>query len=247
MKAIVIAAGSGERISKEYDNVPKALIEIHGITLLDKQISIFKKCGINEIIVIRGPNKEKFNNTEVLYVDDVKFEEHDILGSLMEAKNHIHDDVIITYSDIIFDERILKSVITKNADIGIAIRDDWKIAYKNRKLHLTSEAENVVYNENSVSLIKKNITNSTNNVGEFLGILKLSKIGSHEFVKQYDNLLNHTGKFHDSVSLKNAYLTDMIQELVEKGISVKPILVDGIWYEVDTIEDLLHVKQEIKQ
>ena len=63
--------------------------------------------SINEIIVIRGPNKEKFRNSKIIYVDDLNFEEHDILGSLMEAKNFINGDVIITYSDIIFDEQIL--------------------------------------------------------------------------------------------------------------------------------------------
>ena len=247
MKAIIIAAGSGKRISKEYANTPKALIKINGSTLLEKQISLFNKYGINEIIVIRGPNKEKFQNSKIIYVDDLNFEEHDILGSLMEAKNFINGDVIITYSDIIFDEQILEAIINKKVDIGIAVKANWRNGYKNRTLHPLSEAENVVYDNNDVSIIKKNITNSSKNIGEFLGILKLSKIGSSQFTKHYENLLkHHAGKFHNSSSLIKAYLTDMIQELIEKGISIKPILVDGNWYEIDTLEDLERVKNIFK-
>jgi len=246
MKAIIIAAGSGKRISVKYSSLPKALIKINGVTLLDRQISLLRKFQINEIIVIRGPFKEKFTTSNVTYVDDTEFFAHEILASLMEAKNYINGDVIITYSDIIFDDKILNKIINKKADIGIAIDPNWKNAYKNRKLHPISEAENVVYNDEKVSLIKKNITDSINNVGEFLGILKLTKNGSREFVRLYENLLMvHKGKFHNSYSLKKAYLTDMIQELIEKEICVKPILISGKWYEIDTIEDLQRAEEEI--
>ena len=83
--------------------------------------------------------------TDVTYVNDQKFEEHDVLGSLMEAREHIFGDVIITYSDIIFEDLILKNILQTNYDIGIAVDLDWKKAYENRKLHPISEAENVLF------------------------------------------------------------------------------------------------------
>ena len=89
MKAIIIAAGSGKRISKDFAELPKALIQVNDISIISRQISLFKKNGIDEIIVISGPGKEKFTMTDVTYVNDQKFEEHDILGSLMEAREHI--------------------------------------------------------------------------------------------------------------------------------------------------------------
>ena len=72
MKAIFIAAGEGSRMGNLTKNNPKPLIEINGKSILERQICLLQKFGINEIIVIRGPhpNRFKFN---VEYINDVKF------------------------------------------------------------------------------------------------------------------------------------------------------------------------------
>jgi choline kinase len=240
MKAIIIAAGSGKRISKDFAELPKALIQVNDISIISRQISLFKKNGIDEIIVISGPGKEKFTMTDVTYVNDQKFEEHDILGSLMEARDHIFGDVIITYSDIIFEDLILKKILQTNLDIGIAVDLDWKKAYEDRKSHPISEAENVLFdNSRNILEIRKNIQNSNLETGEFLGITKLSNNGCKLLLKRYDEIRNdNNSPFHDAKSLTKAYLVDMIQELIESKIEVKPIFISGKWCEIDTIDDL---------
>ena len=240
MKAIIIAAGSGKRISKDFAELPKALIQVNDISIISRQISLFKKNGIDEIIVISGPGKEKFTMTDVTYVNDQKFEEHDILGSLMEARDHIFGDVIITYSDIIFEDLILKKILQTNLDIGIAVDLDWKKAYEDRKSHPISEAENVLFdNSRNILEIRKNIRNSNLEIGEFLGITKLSNNGCKLLLKRYDEIRNdNNSPFHDAKSLTKAYLIDMIQELIESKIEVKPIFISGKWCEIDTIDDL---------
>jgi len=240
MKAIILAAGSGTRISKNFPALPKALIQVNNISIISRQISLFKKNGIDEIIVITGPFKEKFSMPDITCVYDQKFEEHDILGSLMEAREHIFGDIIITYSDIIFEDLILKKILQTNLDIGIAVDLDWKKAYENRKSHAISEAENILFdNSRNILEIRKNIRNSNLEIGEFLGIIKLSNNGCKLLLKRYDEIRNDKcGRFYDTKSLTKAYLTDMIQELIESKIEVKPILISGKWCEIDTIEDL---------
>ena len=240
MKAIILAAGSGKRISKDFPELPKALIQVNNNSIISRQISTFKKNGIDEIIVITSTFKEKFSTSDVTYVDDQKFEEHDILGSLMVAREHIFGDVIITYSDIIFEDLILKNILQTNYDIGIAVDLDWKKAYENRKLHPISEAENVLFdNSRNILEIRKNIQNSNLEIGEFLGIVKLSNNGCKLLLKKYDEIRNDdNGRFHDAESSTKAYLTDMIQELIDSKIEVKPIFISGKWCEIDTIEDL---------
>ena len=55
MKAIVIGAGTGKRINEFSKKSPKALLDINGKTILSRQVSLFRKNGINEIIVTTGP------------------------------------------------------------------------------------------------------------------------------------------------------------------------------------------------
>ena len=49
---------------------------------------------------------------------------------------------------------------------------------------------------------------------------------------------SHVGTFHGSPSLKQSILPDMIQELIDLGTNVKPVMVSEKWVEIDTPEDL---------
>ncbi|MBN2423906.1 MAG: nucleotidyltransferase family protein [Calditrichaceae bacterium] len=51
MKAMILAAGIGSRLRPLTDTRPKALIEINGVTLLERTISGLKSFGIGEIII----------------------------------------------------------------------------------------------------------------------------------------------------------------------------------------------------
>lgn len=241
MKAIIIAAGSGKRIGEESKNLPKYLLKVNEKTIMEHQVKVYQKHGIDQIVIITGPNKEKFTAKGFTYVEDKDYQKHDILGSLMEARKYIVGDVLVSYSDIIFDDAILSKIVGAKGDIGIAIDLEWEKSYVDRTDHTRAEAENVTLDTNqNVIEIKKNISpDPKKTIGEFLGIMKLTPRGSDIFVKKFADLeKSHTGQFHNAPSLGKAYLTDMIQELIDSQIKVTPILVSGNWCEIDTLQDL---------
>ena len=203
------------------------------------------KAGVTEVYVITGPHSEKFNIKNVKYVKDEKYEKHDILGSLMEAKKFLEKDTLVLYSDIIFELKIVEKILSSKEDISIAVDMNWEKNYKGRTEHPKSEAENVELNSNEdIIKIKKNIQNTENNVGEFLGIIKFRNMGSEVFVKKYDELIkNSNGLFHEAPSILKAYVTDMIQELIDSNIKIKPILISGKWCEIDTMQDLKNAEK----
>ncbi|WMJ73971.1 nucleotidyltransferase family protein [Cytophagaceae bacterium ABcell3] len=51
MKAMIFAAGLGTRLKPFTNNKPKALAEVNGVTLLERNIGYLKSFGINEFIV----------------------------------------------------------------------------------------------------------------------------------------------------------------------------------------------------
>ena len=241
MKAIIIAAGSAKRLSEKTKNLPKSLLDINGKTILERQICLLTNVGIREIIVITGPNVSQFDKFPFIFVRDEDFDNHDILGSLMAAKDFFNDDLIILYSDILFDEKILEQVINFVCDVGIAIDLDWEKNYENRNEHPKYEAENVLLENQKIIKIKKNIStyNADQVLGEFLGIVKLSSKGATNFAKRYNFLQKtHSGRFHEAPSLAKAFITDIIQDLIESNILVSPIIVKGKWCEIDTKQDL---------
>jgi len=240
MNAIIIASGSGKRISGDVKGLPKSLLTVNGKPIIAYQIQALKQAGIEDVIVITNTDDEKFGIENVRYVKDYSHNEHDILGSLMEAKDFLKNDVLVLYSDIIFESKILRQVLDSKGDISIAIDMTWEKMYEGRTKHPKSEAENVQLNKaKKIIKIKKNIKNENNDVGEFLGIMKFSPYGSGVFVKQYEELRKtHVGTFQQAPSVLKAYLTDMIQELVDSQIDVEAVIISGKWCEIDTNQDL---------
>jgi|TARA_B110000438_G_scaffold223948_1_gene217627 L-glutamine-phosphate cytidylyltransferase len=246
MKAIIIAAGSAKRLGDQTRELPKGLLDINGKSILERQIDLLKNNGINKIIMITGPHKEKFKFKDIQYIEDLEYEQHDVLLSLMAAKNEIKGDVITIYSDILFDEKILQQIVKSDVDIGVVTDMNWQQKYENRTEHPKSQADNVIIENNKVIQIKKNISTISERQknGEFIGIMKFSEKGSEKFVTEYNKIeKNRLSPFHDSLIFERAYLTDMIQELIDQKINVDPIIVDGNWCEIDTPQDLENAKK----
>ena len=249
MRVIIIAAGSSTRLAKETLGISKGLLKINDKPIIQIQLDLFKKNQLSNITIITGPNKEEFNFLNVNHVQDNEFQHHDVLGSLMVCKSIMDDEILTTYSDIIFNKKILGSMLDFKGDIGIAVDLNWEKNYVNRTQHPKSEADNVLMENNKILKIQKNIKDSkpTQNIGEFIGLMKLSKKGAKIFVEKFNHLIeSHKGKFHDSPSLKNAYLTDMLQELIDSGFLVEPIIISGKWCEIDTPQDLQLARKNIK-
>ena len=245
MKVIIIAAGYGSRLGNLTKTTPKGLLEINGKSILQRQIDLFYSKKIFDITIITGPHK-KFGLSDISYINDKKYDEHDVLGSLMAAKNIFHGEIITSYSDIIFEEKILDQLLNFKGDIGVPIDLDWEKYYEGRTQHPKSEADNVLLKNNQIVEIKKNIMSKNNDemIGEFLGPMVFSEHGSEIFIKQYEKLEQSIhGKFHNAPSLKKAYLTDMIQELITQNIHVDPIMINGNWCEIDTSQDLIRAEK----
>src|SRR3989344_6730984 len=240
MRVIIVAAGSSTRLGHITKNIPKGLLEVNGKSIIGRQVELYKNNGLTDIVIITGPHKEKFDFNNVAYIADENHEKHDVLGSMMVAKNYMNTDVLISYSDILFDDSILKQMLEFNDDIGIGVDMNWLQVYKNRTQHPITDADNVLINNGVVVKTRKNISECDKNIlGEFIGLIRLSANGAKMFVKLHKKLeKNHKGKFHESVSYEKAVPTDMFQELINSGIIVKPIIVSGKWREIDTPQDL---------
>mgnify|MGYP001203034113 CR=1 FL=1 len=74
MNAIILAAGEGKRLRPLTNDKPKCLVELFGKTLLEWQLSIFKKCGINDICIVTGHNSQMFRYTNVDYIKNENFD-----------------------------------------------------------------------------------------------------------------------------------------------------------------------------
>ena len=237
MKFLILAAGSGTRLGKQTEFLPKSLIRINKKTILERQLNIIKKNQKNNVLIIAGPNKEKFLEFQVDIFEDVEYKKHEQLGSLASINKIFDEDVIVIFSDIIFDEEIVKEIIKTECDFGIALDQNWREKYIERTDHPISQADLVEIKDGKIRQIKKNLQGKDNS--EFIGIVKFSSYGWKILIQLYNKLKeNHEGSFHDANGFDDAYITDIIQELIELDYNIKPIFVKGNWLEIDTPQDL---------
>src|SRR3989344_3091241 len=239
MKAIIIAAGMGTRLLHLTKDMPKCKVEVKGKAIIEHALEAFKDVGITDITIIKGFLGEqiRYYGTKSYYNTD--YAHNNILASLFYAEPELNDEILIIYSDIIFEKAILQKAIQAKGEICIVVDEDWEKNYVGRTLHPFDQAEKVYFSDNRIRRIGKHLTVNESN-GEFIGMLKLSKKGCEILKETYKDVLEKCeGKpFQHSKVLQKAYLTDMFQELIDRNYDLNPILIRGGWREIDTIEDL---------
>ena len=239
-KALIIAAGLGSRLKKHTENLPKCMLDFGGKTLLQRQLDSYKKCGIKDISLIRGYKKEKINYKGIKYFENKDYKNNNILNSIFYAEKAINGNIIISYSDILFDPSVVQRTLDSDHDISVTVDIDWRGYYVGRKDHPISEAENVIFNSNNeVQKIGKINTGSEEVHGEFIGMIKLSNLGTEIFKEHFHRLkkIYWNKPFQRAKIFQKAYLTDFIQELVDIGIKVHCVIIESGWKEIDTVED----------
>jgi len=249
-KSLIVAAGLGSRLKKHTENLPKCMLDFNGKTLLQRQVQAYNECGIKDITVIRGYKKEKINYKNLNYVTNDDYEKNNILNSIFYAEKIINGNIIISYSDILFDSNVVKRLVESDHDISVVVDIDWRGYYIGRKDHPLSEAENVIFDSNNQVLkIGKIGTQKEEVHGEFIGMIKLTNRGGEIFKENFHRLkkLYWNKPFQRAAIFQKAYLTDMIQELVDIGIKVHCVIIERGWKEIDTVEDYQKALKEFKE
>ena len=116
MQGLILAAGRGTRIGDI--GIPKCLLKINGVSIIEHQINCFKKIGINDILVICGYQSEKIKklvNQQVRFLYNPKFSETNNIYSMWIANNNLEEDFICVYGDLMFEPNILKKCLLREA------------------------------------------------------------------------------------------------------------------------------------
>ena len=126
MKAIILAAGQGTRLKKYTENLPKGMLEFQGKTIIERQLETYRSMGIDDIIVVRGFAADKINYPCAKYYENPNYATTNMVESLLMARGEFDDDMIISYSDILFSREMLQGMIQASGDFVVAVDDNWK-------------------------------------------------------------------------------------------------------------------------
>lgn len=111
-RAIIMAAGLGNRMRPVTNHTPKPMIRVNGTRMIDSVISALHKNGIYEIYVVVGYLKEQFQVLEQEYpglklIENPYYDTCNNISSLYMAREHLSDVIILDGDQFIYDETIL--------------------------------------------------------------------------------------------------------------------------------------------
>ncbi len=265
VNAIVLAAGSGKAVGPIGAEIPKAMLDLKGKSILERQVATLNAVNIKDIAVVRGFKAEKINLPNLKYYENTEYETTGEAISLLKAAAELTAPAkkdateqrrsLVLYGDILFDRALVEKLITADADIAILV--DRTLATESTKAELEGrprldlvqlatapQAGPRAISSEELPTVKKigQQIPLTDAHAEFVGMIMMTDVGARKLLEVYQRALE-TGagkRFQEAADPKRAALTDIVQALVEAkdaGIEVKAVETFKGWMEVDTFED----------
>ncbi|HEX9872700.1 MAG TPA: isocitrate lyase/phosphoenolpyruvate mutase family protein, partial [Candidatus Tectomicrobia bacterium] len=263
VRAIILAAGFEPGLLPLIEDRPKALLDIKGKSILERQVEALNSCNIKDIVVVRGYQKDKFALPNIRYYDNEHYEKNFDLASLFCAEAELRGRCLVLYGDILFDRSVLEKLLQSDKDISLVVDRAW---YDQRRDVRPDEAppkpDLVLLRdppEQGYRFLPSTADTTVAQIGqqqppeeahgEFIGMAMFSPHGTERLLQTYHRVVGsyHGGPFHEAPSLEQASLTDMLQEIIDQQQDIHAVNIYKGWMEVDTFEDYQRAWAYIKK
>ncbi len=167
MKAMILAAGLGSRLRPITDNLPKPLIDVGGVSLIERSINQLIGFGVSEFIInvsyLGDQIKESLQSidaiSKIIFIDEPF--PYGTGGALVNAKSFLgNDPFILSTADIIFDLSFHQLPSTVKAAHLVAVKNP----EHNQRGDFSMEANSVFINDgindftySGISILNPNI------------------------------------------------------------------------------------------
>lgn len=236
-KAIILAAGEGSRLRPYTEDRPKCLVEVDGKSLLDRQLEVLRSEAVESIILIGGYRAEMLERPGLELRLNAHYAETNMVWTLFCAQDDIQGEVLICYGDIVYSRDILRAVLDSEADIAVAIDLDWESYWRARNENPLDDAETLkLSDDNGILEIGQKPDSLEQIEGQYMGLMKFSGNGVQQ-LKQTFRQAAQAGNLGGK-PVENAYMTDLLQAMIDGGERLDAVLVHGGWVEIDTVDDL---------
>ncbi len=209
MKAIILAGGQATRLRPITEDLPKCMLKVGELTIIEFQINTLKDAGVLNIIIVTGFKAKLLENfiletykdtaLHFTFVFNSEYESTRAAYGLWTAREYLNEETIYLNSDLYCEKKIFEEVINHEKDSVTAIQNTpWD-----------EEEVNVVIDSNSkVEKIGKLIPEHESS-GEFIGATKLSKEFLESLISVLDDMVGRGDK--------QKFAVDAIQSVIDGG------------------------------
>ncbi|MBU1289749.1 D-glycero-beta-D-manno-heptose 1,7-bisphosphate 7-phosphatase [Patescibacteria group bacterium] len=127
MQAVILAGGKGTRLNAKTKKIPKPMIKIGFLPVLEHQINLLKRYGIKDIFILTGYLSEvienHFENKKFPGIKITCLKSDENIGPadrVKSAENYLTDDFLVFYGDVMLDMDLKKLLDFHKSKNGIA-------------------------------------------------------------------------------------------------------------------------------
>ena len=236
--ALLLAAGSGNRLQPLTDSIPKCLIEINGRPILERLIDNLCDNGFKRLVIVVGYMdhcirrfvNEYAGDLTIEFITNPLYQTTNNIYSLWLARNKIQESFLLVESDLVFESSQLEGLLYPNK-IAISRMQPWM-------------------NGTTITM------DSLNRVQAFgMGGNGYTEITRYKTVNIY-SLSDSTWRkvverleLHISSGKVNEYYEVVFKEMIADGsLSMDGVFFDPErWYEIDTPADLANAERILEE
>jgi len=253
-RAVILAAGYEPQLMPLIQDRPKTMLEIKGRTILERQVSALRGCGVRDVVVVRGYRKEQVTVSGVRFVDNDRFRETGELYSLFQAREALGKPFVLLYGDIIFEPSILEKLLRTRADVAVVVDRAFQDAYRAGLLpqggpldlvvtETPANGRRFVAPEGGSRVLRIGPEVAPDEAhGEFVGMAMFSERGATTLRAVHAELASGRAE-----GLDQASVTHILQALVDRGHAVTAVDIHKGWMEIDSFEDYRRAWAEVKR
>jgi len=239
MRVIILAAGQGSRLRPYTNDRPKCMVSLFGKPMLHRQLEVLRAAGVRDITLVGGYMADALEVDSVDVILNPRYAETNMVSTLFcaESKMLEGEDLLILYGDIIYEPKVLGSLLACDAELGISIDREWRRFWELRMDNPLDDAETLKLSDGDriVELGKK--PGGYDEVqGQYMGLIKVRADMVAKFREAW-HAMDQTATY-DGKDFENMYMTSFLQHLINQGWDVRAAFTENGWLEVDTVEDL---------
>jgi phosphoenolpyruvate phosphomutase len=234
--AVVLAATRGQGLEAVTREHPKVMLPVGDKSLLQRLVDAFKREHVHRISVVAGYKAAAINLGGIDVVHNPEYSRGGELTSLIRARDHIGEDTVITYGDLLFRQYVLRDLLERRGEI-IAVVDSAvppEDSGDYRDLAYCSRPNDHALFHEEVDLLR--IAQPPDAVeprpsGRWIGMLRVAGRGREWLLEALDQLRSRP-------NFSSLGMPDLLNELIASGRRVEALYIHGHWLDVNRMEDL---------
>jgi histidinol-phosphate/aromatic aminotransferase/cobyric acid decarboxylase-like protein len=235
-KAVILAAGVGNRLRPLTDRLPKCLVPVNGVPILVNTLTHLADSGVRETVIVVGHLKEiilerigdRFRGMKITYVESERYATTNNIYSLWLAREYLDEDALLLEADVYFERELLDSLMCAGGENHAAVvrHQPWMSGTVVR----LDKHDNI---EAMVGSRRQGPDFDYSNTFKTVNIYRLGgRFLRENFLPRLDAAIT-SGKVHD-------YYETVLNELCNRdGLTMAAVRCDDIsWIEIDNQDDL---------